>query len=623
MPHFYPDPPRILNDNFGERTVLAALRTLPPDAHVFVNPVFLDPSKNRERELDFVVLHPHLGIVIIEAKGKGVLSKGDHWVRCDRDGREERLDEDPVAQLQGQQWFLLHWLQERVSGFIPQVTRVLALPFYKGEPRDLGPGLPACRVLTEETLKSPFVALKAAVSGGDWEAFQKSKSAASHHASPEQLNAFLAVLKPAVLLPPSLAEILAEEDACLEHEGKRFLDHLASNFSRGRYRVQGAPGSGKSWLGRKVARLWAAEGRRVLVVAFNRALTYATQCALDDVIREGAVVVSTFHDLASVLLEGISDHPACSDDPEGREVFFNQTLPKAFSEALPRISARWDALVIDEAQDLAPEWIASLQRLLVRPDEDPVLLLEDPAQSLYRTARHAFGTPWRLDLSLRQGARLRNAAIKAFPECGWALVSEGDPAPSNVFQAQTTTPKRWREDLQRILDHLLKEGVDPGRILVLSPHRPRRLGLADGERLGPWPLNLEADWWEGEKAGHLRVGTIHAFKGLEADIVIYLAPSYEHPEEARLRYTAISRARHRVFVLESAIPQPPKAKPVHEAPVVSEPVHPVHPPRANVHHVHELGEESRLALMEALKVTRCGARPKKNATEFNRISVEM
>ena len=208
MPHFHPDPPRIPDSLPSERTVLTALRTLPPEAHVLVRLALLDPSDNHEKELDFVVLHPDLGIVVIETKGKGVQPDGDHWVRRHPDGRVERLKEDPAEQLRAQQWFLLQWLQERVPGTIPQVTRVLALPFCTGKDDGFGPELPACRVLTAEKLKSPYQALRNAVSGGNWEAFSTSRNAALHRLSPERRDALLAVLTPKLLPPPSLAELL-------------------------------------------------------------------------------------------------------------------------------------------------------------------------------------------------------------------------------------------------------------------------------------------------------------------------------------------------------------------------------------------------------------------------------
>ena len=56
MPILHPDPPRIPPDLHSEREVLAALRMLPPEAHVFVRLRILDAEANKDRELDFLVL---------------------------------------------------------------------------------------------------------------------------------------------------------------------------------------------------------------------------------------------------------------------------------------------------------------------------------------------------------------------------------------------------------------------------------------------------------------------------------------------------------------------------------------------------------------------------------------
>jgi hypothetical protein len=72
MPTLHPDIPRIPGNLHSEQEVLAALRTLPPEAHVFARLAILDPGTNRDRELDFLVIHPDLGLVIVEVKGRGV-----------------------------------------------------------------------------------------------------------------------------------------------------------------------------------------------------------------------------------------------------------------------------------------------------------------------------------------------------------------------------------------------------------------------------------------------------------------------------------------------------------------------------------------------------------------------
>jgi len=591
MPFFHPDCPRVPANLYSEQEVLNAFRTLPPETHVFVRMQLLDAQTNRDREIDFLVVHPELGLVIVEVKGRGVEPRGEHWIRRFPDGREERLEESPGEQLSAQQYALMHYLQEAGLGFIPQITRVLALPALKlGPGQRLGPDLPPCRILTREGLRQPFLALREAVAGGiPWERWQRNPEARNYQVRPDVLRQLLAAFIPQLLPVPGLADLLRAEGRVQDFTSAAILDHLTGNLSRGRYHLQGGPGSGKSLLGRQVARLWVAEGRRVLVVAFNRALTYATQSALDDLIRADRALVSTYHDLAVNLLRQAGRLPVFGQPA----TFFNQDVPEGLAALLGdgahRPEPEWDALVVDEAQDLDPAWVKPLLSLLRDPERDPVLLLEDPAQSLYREASHDLGQAWRLDLSLRQHPAIRRAACLALPDCGWA---PPDAAPEDgAVLLQRSQPDTWKRDLGARLEALAQEGVAPGQVLVLAPHRPGTLGLKDGQMLGPWRLNAVPDWWEEDRADQVRMGTVHAFKGLEADVVIYLAPAYRHPEAQRLAYTAYSRARHRLIVLEKAIAQPVSDK----APVKAQRIEPVALPP-----VRQLGAAQQTALMGAL-----------------------
>lgn len=598
MPICHPDPPRIPPHLFSEQEVLSALRTLPPEAHVFVRLRLLDAETNRDRELDFLVIHPELGLVIVEVKGRGVEPRGDHWIRKDAQGREQVLEESPGEQLQAQQYALLRFLQEAGLGFVPQITRVLALPALSLQPgQALGPDLPASRILTREKLQRSFLALREAVTGGAaWDVWRKSPESRHHEIRPEQLRKLLDVMTPKIAPPPSLAQLLESEGRLQDLTARTLMDHLALNFSRGRFHVHGGPGSGKSLLARQVTRLWAAGGRRVLVLAFNKAITYATQNALDDLVRADRVLVSTYHDLAVNLLREAGQLPPCEDQSR----FFNQQVPEGLNELLCtggcRSTGSWDSLVVDEAQDLDPSWVRPLLGLLRDPERDPVLLLEDPAQSLYREARHELGQSWRIDLSLRQHPALRRAACLAFPACGWEAPE--DIREDGAVTFQRSSPDTWKRDLATNLDTLAKEGLQPRQVLILSPHRPETLRLKDGQVLGPWRLNAIPDWWEAEKAEHVRMGTVHAFKGLEADVVIYLAPAYRHSDAQRLAYTAYSRARHRLIVLEKALAEPlrPKVEPVSEMAT----------PRSVmvVPQVRTFSEGQRTALLEALAVAK-------------------
>ena len=74
---------------------------------------------------------------------------------------------NPAAVLQAQQNALFQFLKGLELAFIPRITQVLAVPSLAVEPgRALGANLPACRLLTEEKLRNPYISLRLAVTGG-------------------------------------------------------------------------------------------------------------------------------------------------------------------------------------------------------------------------------------------------------------------------------------------------------------------------------------------------------------------------------------------------------------------------------------------------------------------------
>jgi hypothetical protein len=143
------------------------------------------------------------------------------------------------------------------------------------------------------------------------------------------------------------------------------------------------------------------------------------------------------------------------------------------------------------------------------------------------------------------------------------------------------------------LEALATDGIEPHQVMILAPHRPESLGLKDGQAIGPWRLNTIRDWWQDEKAEQVRFGTVHAFKGLEAEVVIYLAPAYKHPEGPRLTYTAYSRARHRLIVLEQAIAKPAKTQALESKKNQA-------PPPLVMPQVRTISEGQRISLMNSL-----------------------
>jgi len=167
MPVFHPQQPHFPDHLQGKRKVLEAFRVLPPETRVFVRVQLPDPEGPGGLDLDFLVADPDLGLVIVSVLDDGVEPRKGHWVALNAAGEPAPIDLNPAAALQAWQNALFQFLKGVELAFIPRITQVLALPLLSLEPgRALGANLPACRLLTGEKLKNPYISLRQAVTGG-------------------------------------------------------------------------------------------------------------------------------------------------------------------------------------------------------------------------------------------------------------------------------------------------------------------------------------------------------------------------------------------------------------------------------------------------------------------------
>jgi len=193
MPTFHPHHPQRPAHLQGERKVLEAFQVLPSDTHVFVG-VQLPGAGGLG--LAFLMADPELGLVIVDVLPDGVEPRKGRWVRSDAAGVLATIDLDPVHALQARQNALFTFLKGAGLAFIPRITQVLALPSLTLEPgRALGPNLPACRLLTEDKLGNPYIALRLAVTGGrtwtEWSTTPLASQFAIGRATMDQLGVAL------------------------------------------------------------------------------------------------------------------------------------------------------------------------------------------------------------------------------------------------------------------------------------------------------------------------------------------------------------------------------------------------------------------------------------------------
>ncbi|MDD5030834.1 MAG: NERD domain-containing protein/DEAD/DEAH box helicase [Rhodoferax sp.] len=163
-------------------------------------------------------------------------------------------------------------------------------------------------------------------------------------------------------------------------------------------RVVGTAGSGKTQLALRLLRDADAAGRNAAYICFNRAL--ADHMARVAPVRTPA---ETFHEFALRMVRR-----------SGQAIDFS--VPTAFeiiafqcTETLSKCEPDLDLIVLDEVQDMQPEWV---QAMLTRLRQDgKAVLLEDPEQQLYKD-REAFDITDAVTITSNENFRSPRALVK-------------------------------------------------------------------------------------------------------------------------------------------------------------------------------------------------------------------
>jgi ATP:corrinoid adenosyltransferase len=517
----------------SERKVFAAFeRHLPRNWIVFHSRRVVLPRQGGgpvEAELDFLVIDPARGMIGFEVKGSTAIGRDEEgWYS----GSGRRRIKSPGAQAQR----AMHTLQDylRTRGSVPAFGWGVVFPDAES-PEGLGPELPSRLVIDAGSLqwadKAVDAVFEAAIGAGT-------------PLSPAAVTELVRLLAPRVSLAPSLSATLTEEGAALVRLTEEQFDILELLAAFPRVGVSGGAGTGKTLVAMERARRLAAEGRRVLLLCYNRGLSAYLQP------RAGGFTVSTFHALCDAFAKTAGlPWPAAPDGPDA-QAFWHEEAPNLLTQALDRLpDERYDAVIVDEAQDFQEYWWIAVERLLRRPKDDVLWVFVDPQQNIYG------GSAWEaLDLRMAPLAyNCRNTRRIARYAYGLVLAEPrlrpGTPEGVEVSIEQCAGEREMLDAVRRALHRIVVEGrLSPDRLVVLSPHSARTSAVWRAQHFGNLAL---VPYPTAPAPGQVQFTTLQGFKGLEADAIVLCEARKGHQHSsAQHLYVAASRARHVLAVAE-------------------------------------------------------------------------
>jgi hypothetical protein len=516
----YPDNPQLQSE--AEKTIYGLFHDqLRDDAEVYCNIEYFDGQIRRE--LDFLVSVPELGLIALEVKGGLIKVEGQTWFQWDV-ARHEFEEMPIIFQLDEER----RMVNSRLSGKLtkmPTIAWFAVFPDTSFASDAATPGLDRRQVISKSELDGLYrLALTELRRISKPHGYSKLSQDIVRREFGTQFD--YSQIVQSAHSRSDLVDSMSAEQMFL-------LDLMQDNQ---RLLVKGGPGTGKTILAIEHATRLANDKLRVGLICFNRGLGKMLKFKvgkLEDR-KKPYFVGSILEDLPEKWHLDLS--LLNSSNPND---YYSNLLPGALLKHTENLQdhQKFDAWIVDEAQDLKPIHWEILRASLRDPEQGIVHAFGDNEQNLFKGAEDL---PWfyaigRLNSNLRS-SKIIAGILKDLSE------SAGDPdgpiigtTPEVIYvddhdQAENTADSY----AQTLIDSY---GWNPGDVAVITTRQRHSKQYA---RLD----DIDGYWDEYFRGESIFYTNVNSFKGLERPVVIVAVNGIPQDTDAKQKFfVAMSRAR--------------------------------------------------------------------------------
>lgn len=540
------------SESWSEWAFYDQLEALTDDYMIFHSIKWRSRGGGSEGEIDFLVVHPQKGILILEVKG-GVITVRDEgksqWYSRPRYGKSREIPIDPMGQANrnAREFRMCLKHDPRTHKHNYAVFPVLIFPDSEVV-ADIRLDIPTDIIVDmrhTNDLKTRFEQIFAYY-------HQHADRDNQKMDGDDAVTSLRALILPTKTLEPRLSTIFAQERRQIDRFTERQMRVL--NFLRFHWQatILGGAGTGKTLIAFEKATQLAQEGHKTLFLGYNKGLIEWANRAL----THPNITVDTLHGLVGKGMYWAGY--GAEMDAMGRGDF-DDNLTQCLIKVTQRLRDNpallekhgYDALVVDEGQDFkADQWV-HIVKFLRRPVEDVLYVFADDGQRIFGDVRETLiklGEPFYLDENCRTTQHIHAYAQRYTQN---PTKCDDNPVGNPVQIHPAPTPEVAYQTVSDLLHWLIDEqGVPAHEIVVLTPISPKKTTLWGNQtQLGNITVARRITDQHDPKRTVL-VSTIHAYKGLECGVAILCELTSAHPDNRNaLMYVALTRARHAVYVI--------------------------------------------------------------------------
>lgn len=501
-------------------------------------------------EIDFVIIADE-GVLCIEVKGGVVRREDGVWKFINRYNKVSTKHEGPYEQVMGNEESLRQYLSLRIKDHKDPIRRCAYASCVM---------TPDCVISAEDSIDIiPDITFDKRNTKEDLPAFLensfkywKDKTREKHHFSGIHLQEsdkerLVNILRGDFAFVPAMSLSLQRTDEMLQAvTDEQYV--IMRGFQTKRMMVSGPAGTGKTWLAMDQCRKLIAGGYRIIYLCYNRLISnYVKQVFAAEGID---VEVSTLH---SFLLDKTGIKEVVNEDG-----FYSKTLPEVFIENAKEIMPeedKYDVIIIDEGQDLMNTYAVLCLESIVKgglakgrwaiyyDKNQNIFGRYEELQEIYDTLEDYGASCYELSVNCRNTKQIATGNWYATNISQAEIMkTDGEIVGYNKYGNK----KEERKELFKLLRRLFAEGVGKNNIVILSPYR------MDNENSCLYESQIPPDIGEIRQNEFnklnsdkfIRFYTVKAFKGLEAQVIIYLdIVGFKTENDRMLNYVAMSRAR--------------------------------------------------------------------------------
>ena len=534
-------------ENYGgppsEKEMYAAFRDqLPEKYQVFYSIRWFETSEENKRvdsECDFLIFDPSFGFLTIEVKGGNSIEiENGRWFLNEYvDGYPSRreLKCSPYEQAEkSMRHFYNYFADEFHQRFNGVYGFAVAFPRYK---IDSALAASAPMELTIDIDDMGKLAKRVNEIFHYW----RNKRNINIPFSADQKTRFISTINKRIALSAAagaLIKIKEKEFAKIDFVQDSILDVL---YHYHQVRILGGAGTGKTFIAMKKASRDIHAGKEVMFLCCNKELC---RFVCEQLGENSHLSFRTFEELMRETIgEAYETAPVNENGNKNCFDLVDNSNPK-----------KYDSIIVDEGQDFDADMGLTVRLFLKNETASSLYVFYDVNQNVFEyKVDNAFAIdcpPFILRYNIRNTGCIYKCAVETTGLGGDTIANQllGVEPDIMHYNSVLQTIKGLTNIVTRLTQ---KEYVGTKSIVILSDEPYTQSVLATETRVGAFDISFKD--MKDVKETEICFKTAEEFKGLEADVVIYLKNEYpDIPRdeiEKRREYVALTRARYYLYVL--------------------------------------------------------------------------